>query len=453
MAISTREERNPAAEIVEFVVPLTFEELPSESIRLAERCFIDTVGVTLAGTTKGAGKIAKNMMEKVGSNGPASVLGGDQSLSIFDATLVNGTAGHGLDYDDYTMVMPGHPSVTMLPGLLALAEREDVHGKNIITAFTAGFEVMCYLAAPMNPSHYERGWHSTATFGTFGATISAAKILNLDCTQCENALNITASMPAGINHSFGSMTKPLHVGQASRSGITAALLASEGFTGTERAISSDKGFFDLYAGEVTPDEKKLPQLGETWTTAKDGITVKKYPCCGATHTSIAAAQKLKERIEEPIENIEAIEVTTSQLGKDILNYEDPDGELECKFSMHYTVAAALARGKVGLDEFEEESINDQSIQQLRSRVQYVVDDELPYDSSKATVRVKLSDGTVSEEHVNHDPGSKANPLSLAELKNKFMECATRAIPEDAAEEIFNQFDNLREQSNVGKIPC
>jgi 2-methylcitrate dehydratase PrpD len=365
------------------------------------------------------------------------LLGITATDSPSEVALRVGTASHTLDYDDLSWAMDGHPSVTLVPSLFALAAEAEASGRELMTAYAAGFEVMCALADPISPDHYEEGWHATATFGALGAAGAAGKLLSLDEPQIETALNIAASTPAGLKRNFGSMTKPLHAGLASRSGVTAAVLAADGFTADATAISGERGFWDLYG----PAERDGDDLLELWALESEGIHIKAYPCCYFTHTSIAAAQALAEAHGLSPESVERVDVRAAQGAADALHHRDPDTGLEAKFSMEYTVASAIARDNVGLATFEQEAIEDKSVQRVRERADFAVDDRLPYDSHEALVRIATRDD-VFERRQENPPGTHQNPLSEDELRTKFEECASRALSDGMVAEVYETFAQL-----------
>jgi 2-methylcitrate dehydratase PrpD len=446
-------ERSPSAELAAFVSTLSFDDVPPAAVETAERCFVDTVGVTLAGIEDDAGECANATFADAASGDGAdvSVLGTDRRASLLDAAFVNGTAGHSLDYDDVSGGMSGHPSVPMVAPILAVAERDGCSGADAVTAFVAGFETECYLAAPVIPSHYERGWHATAVFGTFGAAAAVASLLDLDAERTRHAINAAASMPAGIKRNMGTMTKPVHVGQAARSGATAALLAANGSTAADDAVAGHRGFWDIYSGSEPPDPDAAHALGDEWAIVDHGVGVKKYPCCYFAHTAIAASAALVEAHGIDPTAVEAVHVTAAQATVDALEYADPRTPLEAKFSMEYTVARSIACGTVGLDAFTDDALNDELVQRVRERVTLDLDSTLPYSSKKATVSITTTDGDEYARTLADPPGSADSPLSDAELREKFVACAREALPDDAADEAYRRVAGLGSVDDVRAV--
>lgn len=433
----------PEESIAEFVTEVEYADLPEECVDTIIRAFVDTVGVTLAGSTEGAGRTVSESagIEPTDAN-VATLLGVDADVPADSAALRTGTAGHALDYDDLSWAMDGHPSVTLVPALLALTDEIDASGRDLITAYAVGFEVECAVAEPVSPDHYEAGWHATATFGTFGAAAAAAHLLDLNETEVARAVNIAASMPSGLKRNFGSMTKPLHAGLCSRSGVTASRLASDGFTADTAAISGQRGFWDLYGSA----DREQFSIGDRWALREEGIHIKAYPCCYFTHTSIAAAQTLTDEGVDP-DDIERVSVTASPGAGDALHHSDPDTGLEGKFSMEYAVASAIVRERVGLSTFRDDAIDDPHVQQLRERVDFAVDDTLAYDSHEATVYIQTTDDTY-ERHQENPPGTHDDPLTDDELRFKFEECAQTVLSEDETDRLYDVFSSLPTQTDV-----
>jgi 2-methylcitrate dehydratase PrpD len=427
-------DETPESRIAAFAAELSAADLPEGAVETITRAFVDTVGVTLAGAVEGAGAVAAAAadVDPVEVD-PATLLGvgGDDPP---EATALRvGTAAHALDYDDLSWAMDGHPSVALVPPLLALAAEADASGEDLVTAYAAGFEAACAVAEPISPDHYEAGWHATATFGTLGATVAAAHLLGLDAERTRHALNAAASMPAGLKRNFGSMTKPVHAGLCARSGVTAARLAREGLTADARAVGGERGFWDLYG----PAERGEFAIGDRWHLAESGIHVKAYPCCYFTHAAIAAA----ESFDVSPTAVESVHVEASQGAADACHHADPTTGLEAKFSMEYAVASGLVRERVGLAAFEDDAVDDPAVQRVRERVSFSVDDSLPYDTHAGTVRVETAGGS-REVHRENPPGTHDDPLSDTAFRAKFEACAGRALPDDDAAGLYDRLSAL-----------
>lgn len=448
----------PERQLAEFVAETDYDDLPGRVPETVTRAVVDTVGVTLAGAVEGAGETtARSADIDPADADAATLLGTEGNEGAAETALRVGTAAHALDYDDLSWALDGHPSVTLVPPLFALAGETGASGHELITAFAVGFEVECAIAGPISPAHYEAGWHATATFGAFGATAAAASLLGLDAEATERALSIAASTPAGTKRNFGSMTKPLHAGLCCRSGVTAATLARDGLTATPTAISGDQGFWDLYDprsdadrdGDGAGDSRDAFAFDPDgdWAIETEGIHAKAYPCCYFTHTSIAATTDIVETGVDP-EEIERIEVRAAGGAGDALAYPDPETGLQAKFSMEHAVACAAVRERVDLAAFEAEALADPAIDAVRERVDFAVDGSLPYDSHEATVRIETVDGTVEERRRTNPPGVHTDPLSPERRREKFLECAGRAVSKPEAERLYERLCDLPKLDDV-----
>jgi 2-methylcitrate dehydratase PrpD len=449
---SSRQAVEPSTELATFVSDLQYAELPDEAIRTAERCFVDTIAVGLAGASAAAGTTALSAGTEMYGDGKATIFGGG-TAPVAGAAFVNGIASHALDYDDVSSGMDGHPSPTMVAPILTVAETLGATGEDAITAYVAGFETQCYLAASnlrdqTGEGLHARGWHPTAIYGTFGATAAVASLLGLDVDETRNALNIAASMPAGVKKNFGSLSKPMHSGQAGASGVRAAYLAQNGFDATDHALL--EGFFRVYQGIDGPDPDVLPDLGNEWSILDEGVDIKKYPSCYATHTSIYATSTLVDEHDIDPESIQRIHLEINALMEDLLTYDDPRTEAEAKFSIPYPVAAAAVFDYIGIKTFKPETIETETVQRIRKRVEYERDPELLKDTYRVTVMIETDDGTYTRTQ-EEPPATHESPMSDAELQQKFRECATRTLDEETADKAYERLDTLREQTDLSSV--
>lgn len=446
---ASRTGRAPAETIANRVARLAFDDLSRDVVERVEAAFIDTVGVGLGGAVTGAGRIASAVVTRhSGGPGEASLFDGQGAASITDAGFANGTAAHCLDYDDVSDAIIGHPSACLVPAILAVAEVEGATGAEAVTAYVAGFETAAAIAAPVNPGHYERGWHATSTLGTFGAAAAAASLLELDPNGTAVALNLAASLPAGLKRNFGSMAKPMHAGAAVRSGLTAALLAADGFGAAPDAIGGSAGFMDLYGGEPA-DGADVPAPGTGEAILDPGLDEKKYPCCYFSHTAIEAARDIAGKLD--VAAIESVHVTASGGARDALIHPDPGDPFEARFSMEYVVAHALAHGDVGPPAFEPDRLADPDVAALRDRVTFEVDGDLPYESYESTVSVRAADGSEHTERYERPPGSSQNPLTAAERRAKFKDVASAVIGPNAIEGFYEALSTVSEASSVAEV--
>ena len=442
--------RTAEAALASFVSGASYTDIPAEAARTAERAFVDTVGVTVAGSDADAGTRAARIAKR--EQGETTLLGRDETAGMFEGIFANATAGHALDFDDTALsATDGHPSVSMVSPLLAVGERERASGRELLTAYVVGFETQAYLAAPISTGHYERGWHATATLGVFGATAAVASLLDLTEDEVRHALNTAASMPAGLKRNFGSMTKPVHAGQAARSGVTAAHLAAEGVDADTTAISGRRGFFDLYRGEEPPDSTASHDLGDQWTLLSAGIDIKKYACCYYTHAATYGVVQLVEDHGLTATEIESIRIESSRGAIDAVAYDDPESPTQAKFSMPYLIAYAVVNGTVDLDAFGERSISDPEVEDVRQRVTFAPDEDRPYDDYGASVTIESTAGAVYERSQDRPPGTHEDPLTDAELREKFETCWGTVRPRESAETAYRRLNSLEDVDDISTV--
>ena len=260
-------------------------------------------------------------------------------LPALSAALVNGAAGHALDYDDVNMAMPGHPSVAILPGLLALAELRRSSGREVITAFVAGYETACRIGAAMQPGHYNLGFHSTGTVGAFGAAAACARLLGLDAEATAMALGIAGTQAAGLKSQFGTMCKPFHAGKAAQNGLLAARLAARGFSSRADIIECVQGFASTHGPDFSPEA--------ALATPEAGLHLfanlfKYHAACYLTHAPIECARRLREQHRLTPEAVAGITLRLDASCERVCNIQAPVDGLQSKFSLRQTVAMALA---------------------------------------------------------------------------------------------------------------
>ena len=432
---------------------VTYEDLPQPARHWAKVAIMDTVGCILAGAEEPCARIAGRVASIGGANGPCVVFGTPHRVGPMDAASINGTAAHALDYDDCSDTLGGHPSAPILPALFALAETRGTNGREFIAAYVAGWEAETRIARGINFYHYEKGWHPTATIGVFGATAACAKLLDLSVEQTARALALAATFSSGLKANFGTMTKPLHVGQAARNGLYAALLASEGFTASTDAIEHRQGFLRVFNGEghFTIDPI-LAEWGSPWDIVDPGLAIKQYPCCGSTHPAIDAMLMLVRENDLTPAMVSRIESQTHPRRFAHTNRPDPRGALDAKFSVQYCLARALVSGQVLIEHFEDGSYDEPEVRQVLARVVSSAWPDRPMDLSEhfgADVAVTLTDGRVLTKSVPRPLGRGPSiPLSPALLRGKFMDCAGRVLSADAANNLHDMLDTLETVTQI-----
>lgn len=425
-----------ALQLAEKIRGLGFDALPDEAVHWARVGIIDTVGVTLAGAREPCATIAGRVAAP--APGDALVFGRNTRLAPTEAAWINGTAAHALDFDDCSNTLGGHPSAPILPALFALAEAEHATGRDFVAAYVAGFETETRVARAVNFHHYEKGWHPTATLGGFGAAAACAHLLGLPPERIATALAIAASFASGLKANFGTMTKPLHVGQCTRNGLVAARLAREGFTASAAAFEHGQGFFRVFNGEGNFDaDAVLRDWASPLDILQPGIAIKQYPCCGSTHPAIDALLHLREQHELTPGNVDRVVSWTHRRRLRHTNRPDPKSALDAKFSVQYCLARALSEGQLATGHFEGDAHFDPDIRAVMARITAEPHPTMRDEGGEhfgAEVRVFTKDGRVLSHRLDRALGRTAqNPLPLPRLEAKFRDCAGRVLHADAAE--------------------
>jgi 2-methylcitrate dehydratase PrpD len=409
--------------------------MPSSARRVAASAVLDTVGVMLAGASEPAARIVQSMAADEGG-GACRVLGTALRASASNAALANGTAAHALDYDDMCFVSLAHPSAPLVAAALAAAELADASGAALLDGYIVGFEIEGRLGRAMNPRHYERGWHCTATIGTIGAAAAVSRILGLDEHATATALAIAASEASGLKENFGTMVKPLHAGLAARNAIMAAGLARRGLTASAQALDGRQGFLAAMDSEQPSLTGAIVDLGDRWELLDTGITVKLYPSCAGTHPTLDALLDLRRAERFSGADVESIEVDVDSITPTVLIYDRPGSGLEAKFSMPFCAAAAAIDGRVGIDTCDDARLADPSVAALMARVTMRADpalDGVAPPLTQARLRVRLRDGRELNAVVCGARGYPELPASDEELASKFLACAERCVPRARAE--------------------
>jgi 2-methylcitrate dehydratase PrpD len=443
-----------AQELARRIGAIAFKDLPPEAVAWAKVGLLDTVGVTLAGAGESCARIVSQLA--VHSIGPALLFGSDRGVAPLDAALVNGTAAHALDFDDCSNSMGGHPSAPVLAALFALAGTRKVSGRDFLAAYIAGFETETRIARGVNFHHYEKGWHPTATLGTFGAAAACAHLLGLDVRRTTTALALAASLASGIKANFGTMTKPLHVGHAARNGLMAALLAADGFTAGADAFEHRQGFFLVFNGAGNfSAEAVLADWAAPLDILNPGIAIKQYPCCGSTHPAIDAMLALVEEHALTPAMVERVDAWTHPRRLAHTDRPDPKSALDAKFSVQYCLARALMHGRISLEHFEGDIYKEGGVQALLARIHAAPHPDMSMASTDhfgGEVLVLTTDGRRLAAAVDRPLGrGPEKPLPRPRLEAKFLDCAQRALEPAAARLALQMIDRFEDLADVGEL--
>lgn len=378
------------AALAGFVVgPVVGAEMAMTVARLSA---LDWIAVGRAGVDDPVARITRELAVADGGTAQAGVFGNDMRLPMRAAAMVNGVTSHALDYDDTHFAHIGHPSVAVFPAALAVAQARGASVQDMLSAALVGMEVSIRVGLWLGRSHYQTGFHQTATAGAFGAAAAAARLLGLTADQCEHVLGLTATRAAGLKAQFGTMGKPYNAGLAASGGVEAALLVARGFAANPAAMSGDFGFGATHhgAGDVAA---ALDGLGKMWLF--ENVSHKFHACCHGLHAALEALREVDVAEQE----ISEIVVRTSPRWMSVCNQRAPTTGLGAKFS-YGTVLAMLVLGHdtARLGSFSDTVCTDPKVAHLRARVEVIADETL--SETEASITVLRKDGSTLRAH--HD---------------------------------------------------
>ena len=432
------------------------EHMTPHAAALARTAIIDTLGVTLAGSAEPCATVLLRTPGIAEASGPCTLIGTSRKTTALDAAFVNGTASHALDYDDFSQPMGGHQSVPLVAPLLAVAEQRHLSGAQLMQSYVIGIETEIRLARAVNFHHYDKGWHPTATLGIFGTAAATGHMIGLDQARLAVALSIAASFASGLKANFGTMVKPLHVGQCARNGLLAALLAEAGYDANPAALEHKQGFLNAFNGPGTFDaEKMFEHWADPFEVTSGTMGLKQFPCCGSTHPAISMMLALRDEEGIRAGAVAGIEIMPHRRRLPHTDNKDPQTPLAAKFSVQYAVARALQDGAVRLGHFEGAAHLDPAIRAIMDRITTRPHPDMPDDAVEqfgAEVRVTLHDGRVLSRRVDGLVGRGGdNPMSADELWEKFYDCGRRALPKQDILPLFERLESLEKVPDIGDI--
>lgn len=449
--------------IAEFVVNTKYAGIPENVIETGRKSILDGLGLALAGSVIKSGELSRTYIKSLGlQGGGATVIGSDMKAPPRFAAFANGVGIHSEDYDDTQLsVGPGrvygmltHPTAPVLPAALALGETKGVSGRDLLLAYHLGVEVETKICQAVDPRLYLGGFHSTGTVGTFGAATAAAKLHGLDALWVTDAYGIAGAEAAGLQASLGTMTKPFQAGHAAESGIVAADLASLGWTASLKVLEDPGGFFHAFGGGYDPNYI-IGKLGNPWTFASPGVSIKPFPCGSLAHPGMDKFLSMIQENHIQAGQVESVTVGVNHAVPKALFYHDPHTALEAKFSMEFCIASLLLYGKAGLNQFQNDVVNRPEVQSAIKRVHLVVDpraDAAGYNKMRTYITIKLKDGRTLEGLADFAKGSPAHPMSYSEVAAKFQDCADFAKwPTQKAKAIIEMVRGLENLSSVSQL--
>lgn len=435
---------------------LTYANLTTSVVDAAVKSIYNWAGCAIGGYIQDAPQIAQNTTLAAFSGPPtSSILGANGSISdgyadAQTAALINGIASHVDDYDDTHLETIIHPAGPVASALFAVAEwKAPVSGHDFITAFVAGVEAECKLGLSVYPEHYDVGWHITSTTGSIGAAVAVSKLLGSGTAVTQNAIGIAATQVVGMQEYFGSDTKSFHVGRAAQGGMLAALLAGNNYTSSLQGLEAKFGWLHVVSTRENATAY-FDQLGVTWEVVKN--TFKPFPCGIVMHPSIDGAIQLHDQALQEGKSAADVESVQLRVNPQVLvltGETDPQTGLEGKFSIYHATAVGLLYGEATPKQFTDSVVKNETVVGLRKLVNVTTDAAV--DNAQGYVTVNFKDGTKMEKHIVHAIGSQENPLTVEDLKKKFMDQVAGAIGQDRAVRAYDAFTNIGNLTDVGKL--
>jgi len=434
-----------------FLVVTKSTDFPPSVVDDAKYYTLDWLGSAIAGTVTEPGRMLLAHARVQAGQG-ATVIGLGEQRNADLAALTNGGLSHIVEMDDLDRASVVHPAAPIIPAALAVAERERASGLDFLTAMVLGYEVAIRIGEAVGKTHY-RIWHNTATCGVFGATAAAGWLLGLSEQQMTWALGNAGTMSAGLweFNADGAMSKHLHAGRAASSGVLAADLAWQGFTGARHILEGERGFFIATSQDAEP-ERVVEGLKHGMGTYKiSGVSIKPHASCRHTHPAIDAALALRRQPGFALDQIAQVQVETYQAALDFTGNPQPITPYAARFSLYYCVACALWRGSAGLGDFPPQAIVDKDVRHLMSKVSLVHSPELEARYPRewpVRVTVTLADGRALTRAVDAPKGDPENPLSWEEMENKFRMMMAGTDYQGQAEALMERVRRLDEVEQV-----
>lgn len=412
---------------------------PDGALLIARRSLIDTLACMVPGADDSAPSKLWPVVQSWGS-GDARAVARRDSLSAPGAALFNGTCAHALDFDDNFDPAKAHASAVLIPALLAVADTENASVGDVLDGYIVGLQIMGLVGQGVNPFHRSRGWHATGTLGAIGAAAGCARLLRLDAAKAAHAISLSTSLAGGFMSQFGSDTKPIHAGFAASGGVQAALMARAGLTAGSETLDGPTGLRTLMVGQdveelaVAMEGKaehgqtmrfNAANVGEPLHVTEHGLKIKRFPNCGSLHRALDGLLALMEEHSITADAVQTVLVRAPAAHLRNLMHENPQTPAEAKFSLEYSLAAALHAGEVGLGDYEPGAIQRPEVRALMPLItkEYVekLESEFP-----TQVYITLKDGRTVQTALAMPVGSKAHPMSDAQLWQKLETCLAAA---------------------------
>jgi 2-methylcitrate dehydratase PrpD len=438
--------------VIDFIVETDFKDLSKEVVEATKKLFIDTTGVALAGSRAAGIEVTLNLLRKWGGRAESTVWVFGDKLPSLHAALMNSMMSHALDFDDTHGKLAIHAGASVIPTALAMAEcTKQVSGKDLITAIVIGVEIASKLG--LSILEQDKGWHLSATCGTFASSAVAGKLLGLDRQRMGNALGIGYTQASGTLQSAidGSLTKRMQPGFGARSGILSALLAREGITGPENFFEGPYGFFKLYQDDRYDPQVLIKKMGIPFEIMN--LATKPYPCCRLAHSPLDALFIMLKESDLDLEEVETIDVYGSQAMKTLCGKPfrvGEDSEIDAQFSLPYIMVSAIEKKAVDIENFSREAVHNSLLAPHTKKINVIVSDDVSSRWS-ARVVVKKKNGQIFSKIVDAPKGQPENPMSWEECVEKFNRCSMVAAKPLNQERLKQFIQGVEDLENIDSV--
>jgi 2-methylcitrate dehydratase PrpD len=426
---------------------LKYNQLPENTRHGVKRLLMDWLGVAVGGSATESGEVARAFAKAEGGKGPSRVIGDKASVSMTSAAFANAISSHSLELDDIDVLALFHFSPPVYGSALAAAEAAGASGKELIVALAAGCEMMERASRAANPSLRNRGFHTTPNAGVFGATIAASRLLKLNPARTVSALGMAGAQSAGLMEMYGpSMQKRFNPGPAARAGVTSAVMAKLGFTGTALIFEGERGWLNAYS-----DQRKPHALDE----GIDGefqldIEFKPYSCARPIHNAIDCALDIRSQPGFDAAKVTAIDIERHEDWSKYHRNPTPTTYHEAQVSLPFSVAVAMLEGKALLKQYSDKNIKNKDIKRLSGLAKFETVQGLPRGVS-VRITVTQSDGKKFTSQVDYPKGSIQNSMSDEELRVKFMSLTVPVIGDKKAAAIADMAMNVEKVASIGDL--
>lgn len=446
MNTSMKTEAGVTLGLVRAVRAIRWDDTPADAREAARHCLLDFMGVAIAGSREPLADILVREVAQSEGSTEAALIGRSQRASRLTAALINGAAAHALDFDDTHMNMNGHPSVPLIPAILALGESRGCSGRDMLEAIVVGIETECRLGTILGPKHYAIGFHATGTVGTFGAAAACAHMLGMDEDGWSRAFGLAGTQAAGLKSGFGTMAKPFHAGRAASAGLLSALLAHGGYTSNPAIIETEQGFAATHAG-ASPSQAVLDRYAGKFLI-RDTL-FKYHASCYLTHAPIMAAEQVRAENRIDPKRVDEVEVHVSPTLFGVCTIPEPRTGLEGKFSVRATTAMALLGfDTASLATFSDATVTEPQVIAMRDRVRIVPEEKLA--GTRATVVVKSNGASYQADADSGKPWADLG-AQRESLTRKFMALTSPHLGRDGAQALANAALGAEEVKSAAEL--